>query len=145
MKAFNIGDTVQVSAFASVDYHEENEKTCRAYNTIPFLAVVTGKSVKQLGTYSCGRGGGLAGYDNEDYTPPTLIVGGTVTLWEVKTGWLNKVILVRDEDLVKSDFVLRLPQTGRKPQRSFTEIPDFERPIDASFKKRLLLTDQRGT
>ena len=116
MKPLTIGQLVRVSAIAGVGYIDDRKRVLTRLPVEPFLAVVVGKVVKQLGQYSPARGGGFSSF-GEDYDPAYLAVEGTVTLWQVRTGMVNKPILTHDDDLELSDDEFRLPNRGSRPKR----------------------------
>lgn len=80
--------------------------------------VIVGKAIKHLGTYIRASGGGPFGSFGEDYEPAKLAVGGTITLWEVRLGMLNRPILVSDEDIEPIPPILidRVPRRASKPK-----------------------------
>ena len=113
MKTLKIGDEVDVVAVSTVEYVDDVNKQIVRRETEPFLAVIVGQVMKQLGRYS--RGTLLAW--GEDFEPPSLLVTGTVTLWQVRTGMMSKPLLVQDDDLGGSIFEFRkFPRYGRKPK-----------------------------
>jgi len=114
MKTFKIGDEVDVVAVSTVEYVDDVNKQIVRRETEPFLAVIVGQAVKQLGRYS---GGSHSQYFSPEYEPPSLTVTGTVTLWQVRTGMMSKPLLVQDDDLGGSIFEFRkFPRYGRKPK-----------------------------
>ncbi len=96
MKSLKIGDAVLCSAFAEMQYDEADNRFVHVQPCKLFGAVITGKVRKQLGTYHAGRPAGMFG---DDYEQAVLAHTKTVVLWEVRISWLNKPLLVRDEDL----------------------------------------------
>lgn len=144
MKSLTIGQLVRVSAIADVGYYsftDESRRSLMTFSVEPFLALIVGQVVKQTGEYAGGRR--WHGLDFEDYEPPHLKVGGTVTLWQVRAGMVNKPVLVRDEDLEPSDEPFKLPRRAiGVPKRTYAEMADP--PLDVRFTKRepLLLTYQ---
>jgi len=108
MKPFTVGSQVQVSALASVGYIDDSKKQVTRSKTEPFLALIVGKVIKQVGTYQ-------PSYD--DNWPGILKVEGTVTLWQVRTGMMNKILLVHDDDLELSTAKFTLPKwCSRRPR-----------------------------
>ena len=124
MKSFKIGSYVRVTAISEVGYIEYPKRTLIRIPVEPFFAEVVGKAVKQTGTYCAAKGGGLN--DFADYTPAYLRSDGTVTLWEVRTGMINRPILVHDDDLESVggivDGVFPIPNRGIKPKRIADEV-----------------------
>lgn len=120
MKPLNIGDCVLCSAVASLQYDENDRRLVHAQPCKKFEAVITGKQRKQLGTYHAGSQQPYNYLTDGDYTPPCLSHDKTVILWEVRISWLNKPLLVRDEDLEPSlPFVL--PLTRMKVEHVYEE------------------------
>lgn len=120
MKPLTIGDAVEVKATASLEYSEDNKRyVCRTVRS-PFIGYIVGQQTKQLGEYIRGSRIGWG----EDYDPPTLRVTGTVTLWQVKTGMTNKILLVQDEDLEPCLAEAPVPRVGIKPQAIFSDYID---------------------
>lgn len=111
MKTLNVSQVVTVKATCLVGYYEwengkENHRAVLREECEPFRAVVVGQVVKYLGTYNRARHTNDV-YDSGDYEPASLSVSGSVTFWLVRTGMVNKELLVRDEDLesFNGDFV----------------------------------------
>lgn len=103
MQNLSIGQPVTVAATCNVGYHDfengkENHRGVLREEREPFKAVIVGQVVKYLGTYNRARHANDV-YDGGDYEPASLSVDGSVTLWAVRTGMVNKELLVRDEDL----------------------------------------------
>lgn len=95
MKELYIGDSVMVSALTEVDYDENDNRTTMRRTCQPFTAKVIGKRRKMLGSYFKGSSGSYF----SDYDPAFLKIKGSVLLWEVRHGMLNRPILVGDEDI----------------------------------------------
>ena len=117
MKNLNIGDTVLCSAVAEMQYDEHDQRFVHRQPCMLFGAVVTGKVRKQLGTYHAGRPAGMFG---DDYEPALLSHTKTVVLWEVRISWLNKPLLVQDEDL-EASVPFHLPLTRGRVERIYEE------------------------
>jgi len=117
MKPLSIGQLVRVRKFAEVGYYDGLEKKLATFDVEPFLALIVGQTVKRLGTYHSGsRGDGWSG----DYEEASLSISGSVTLWLVRAGMVNKPLCIRDEDIEpvpseSSEF--KLPWRAAKPRR----------------------------
>ena len=95
MQNLKIGQPVSVSAVSEVGYPNDNEREVMR-DKVSLKAVVTGRRMKYLGSLRTFPGSSLFGEAPE---PSELRVSGSVELWEVRTGMLNKPLLVADGDL----------------------------------------------
>lgn len=116
MKPLKIGQTVRVSAFATVEYINDRDRAVTTAPVESFLAVIVGQAVRYTGTYQPASGGSRP-WGDEDYEQASLTVSGSVTLWEVRMGMVNKPMLVRDEDLEAVTEEFLLPRQADKPRR----------------------------
>jgi hypothetical protein len=113
MKPLTIGQLVRASATAEMVYDQHRKRTLEVSPAVPFLAMVVGQVVKQSGTYVPAG----TGFDDGDYESAHLIVDKALTLWQVRTGMLNKPLLVRDEDLEPSIQPFVLPRRAARVKR----------------------------
>ena len=155
MKTLKIGQTVMVTGKALVGYSWINEieaqRRLEWWSTEPFMAVVVGQVVKQLGTYCSGSSRNWYGQGDDDYDGPSLTVTGTVILWRVRQGFRNKELLVRDEDIapLPEGVEYTAPiQSSVRPVLLTHHCPleeEYERQLElaAASRPRLRLTDQR--
>lgn len=121
MQDFLIGQSIVVSHIADPSYHYPpfdmtgkrkgaGRRIVAARRIKPVIAVIIGKAVRQLGYYCAGRPAysGMGSW-GEDFDPPSLDVTGTVTLWQLRTGWRNRPLLAFDKHVraaILSDFPL---------------------------------------
>jgi hypothetical protein len=94
MQALEIGQRVIVRAISTLGYADEHRVVNRN-SIVPADAAVTGRTMRYLGRYHRSTGGGYDG----DYNPAFLGVTGSVELWCVRFGMLNREHLVQDADL----------------------------------------------
>ncbi len=156
MKSLAIGQPVVVTGKAHVGYgyipEIQNRRRLEWWTTDPFIGVVVGQVVKQLGKYQGGTSLNWYGQADEDYEGPTLTVTGTVILWRVRQSMRSKEILVRDEDIMAlpADVDYKFPVSAPpRPMCLAYHCPledEFEREkarLEAR-KPQLLLTHQHA-
>lgn len=119
MKNLKIGQLVRVTAVAEVGYLDDHRRTVNVWPTEPFLALIVGQVVKYTGWY----GGGRRFYDNYNYEPAFLKVDKAVTLWQVRTGMVNKPLMVCDNDLEPAEADFTLPRCAAKVNRVYADPP----------------------
>lgn len=97
MQELKIGQPVTVKAVTEVGYPNDLEREA-IRDEVSLKAVVIGRRVKYLGTL---RTFGRNSFMNLEYESEQseLHVTGSLELWEVRTGMLNKPLLVADGDL----------------------------------------------
>lgn len=134
MKRLTIGQVVRVTRIAEVGYPSDDRREVITCPVEPFLALIVGQVVKYTGRYGGGRQLGWG-----EYQPGYLVAEKRVTLWEVRTGMVNKRLMVRDEDLEPVDEDFTLPNRAGRVRRIYGDPP-----IDVTFNKPLLLTYQPG-
>lgn len=121
MKNLTIGDRVIVRAVSALGYANERDRVVFTQQAEkPFDAVIVGLAVKYLGTY---RGSHWPDHSGE-HDPPHLKVTGSVTLWEVRNGMVNKPLLVRDEDLYLTDLPFTIPRRGKRIKTIYVPPPE---------------------
>lgn len=99
---FVIGDWVRVKAVANFYYETDSGKRKVESRLLkePFIGQIVGARRKFLGEFESG-GYKAAGMWDEgvDYDPPYLSVSGSVWVWLVRKGYLNKAVEVLDDDV----------------------------------------------
>lgn len=122
MQDFQIGQLIYFDHISESCYIDD-EKTVIHSEIQPMKGLIVGKAYKQEGTYNKSRGGSsLSGYSGEeDYEPPSLSVSRVIILWEVKTGWRNRPLLVLDEYATPWSGEFTLPTQSLKPIKIITE------------------------
>lgn len=144
MQVLEIGTRVIVSAISKMGY-EDSTRIVERSEIVPADAVVTGRSIRFLGEYNRARGGIFG--DGEDYEQASLAVSGSVELWCVRFGSMNREQLVQDTDLKPGSIS---PDTAGIPKRAkqLTYIASPESPVTIvagevkriTFKEPILLT-----
>lgn len=109
MQELKIGQAVVCTGYVQLEYDETNHRKPFDYPTRNFNGVIVGKAIQPLGKYH-GPSYGME-WDAES---PYLVIRGTVELWQVKIGWRNKPLLVRDENL-QPCAAFDLPKQSRRP------------------------------
>lgn len=108
---FKIGDVVNIKASTYAAYKDGSQE--RKLYTDVFKESKTGQIIGikkiQLGNYE--PSSGYQG-DPEDYEPAFLSVTGTVFLWKVTLGMMNKPFFTKDEDV---EFMYSLPSSFELP------------------------------
>jgi len=107
MKDLSIGDSVLVWAISEMDYDDLGNRKVYREKRRPFAAKVIGQRRKMLG--SCVRGYSGGYFDEPE--PSYFQAKGSVLLWEVRHGMMNKPILVDDIDIELTNPV-DLPRMG---------------------------------
>jgi hypothetical protein len=86
---FQIGDWVRVKAYVKFDYPNNVRTPLSQKLEKPIIGQIVGARMKFLGKFVSG------GYDNQSY----LAVSGSVIVWLVRDGYLNKPYEVLEEDV----------------------------------------------
>lgn len=131
MRKLKIGQTVHFDHIASPEYDDKDNRTIKAQRIKPMIGKIVGIAVKREGRfYKANGSSNWSGY--EDYTQAYLSVSKDVQLWEVKTGYRNKVLHVFDEHIkpvVMDDVILMneiknwdIPYTAPKPTTIINEV-----------------------
>jgi hypothetical protein len=142
---FKIGDLVVVTFVSAIEFVEFPEpKPGQLINMTgakkglvdyplerPIIAAIIGKATKYTGAYY--PASRTSGWWGEDDQPAHLSVDGSVTFWQVRHGWLNKPLLVRDELVRPYEGEFELPRMAPRPRYL---------PLK-HVTPQLLLTDQR--
>lgn len=131
----------------------QNYRRLEWWDCEPFMAVIVGQVVKQLGTYSPGHNGRSNWYGDDDPEGPSLTVTGTVALWIVRQGLRNREWHVRDEQVKPlPEGVTYKPsiRAADRPQLLTHHCPMEEHherqlALAEANKPRLNITDQRQT
>ena len=97
LKPFTLGDWVRVNAVAEMQYNEHQERAMVRRPVEPFHAQVIGLATRQCGHYQRGSDGFYSG--DFDFSEASLSVTGTVKVWLVRAGLMNKEIEVDNDDL----------------------------------------------
>ena len=115
---FKIGDWVEIRAKVYLEYDANND---RQVKKIPMTRVgqICGAKRKMLGKYKHGNSTG-SGYFQE-YEPAWLEVKGSIIVWLVRTGYINKPIEVLEEDIILMYSPVRFVE-------SYSEIYDKKLP-----------------
>lgn len=123
MKSFNIGQLVQFDHIAEGQYEGDDRKVVDV-KIATMCGIVCGKKVVAEGIYCKGSNGGYSpgswlGVD--EYEPPTFTTTKNVYLWEVRTSWLGRPLLVSDQHLQLMPEAnakrYKFPNLARKPER----------------------------
>jgi hypothetical protein len=86
---FQIGDWVRVKAYVEFNYDHEKRVADKTNLEKPIIGQIVGARRKFLGQYKSG------GYDDPAY----LAVSGSIIVWLVRDGYLNKPYEVLEEDV----------------------------------------------
>lgn len=120
MQDFWIGQVVSFDHIAESVYEGDNRKVIFT-EVHPMMGAIVGIACKQEGTYEKGNPKPWYG---EDYDPPFLSVSKVISLWEVRTGWRNRPVLVSDDHAKPTDEAFKLPTQSLKPQRII--LPEYQ-------------------
>ena len=99
MKSLTIGDWVQVQAVSEMQYIDGGERAAVRRPVEPFHAQVVGLATRQRGYYSKGPSVAASFYSEFDFVEASLSVTGTLKVWLVRGGMMNKELEVADDDL----------------------------------------------
>jgi len=101
---FEIGETVYVSKVSTMEYvGKRGDKRVAVKHGYYKFAKIVGAKHKKLGDY-IPKSGSYRPFDpngNDDFEQAYLAVTGTVLLWEIKEGYLNKTFLTSEEEINK--------------------------------------------
>jgi hypothetical protein len=86
---FQIGDWVSVRAYVKFDYPNDIRTPLSHKLEKPIIGQIVGARMKFLGKFVSG------GYDDQSY----LAVSGSIIVWLVRDGYLNKPYEVLEEDV----------------------------------------------
>jgi hypothetical protein len=86
---FQIGDWVKCKAYVEFDYNPEQRVVNKTNLEKPIIGQIVGAKRKFMGQYKPG------GYDDQAY----LAVNGSLVVWLVRDGYLNKPYEVLEEDV----------------------------------------------
>lgn len=112
MQLFSIGQRVQFTHHAVSDYWEKDIRTIRHIQIEPTIGIIVGKQHKQEGTCHPGSSGGW--YNDGEIEPPYFEVSKVVTLWQIRTSWFGKPVLVGDEYVKAYDKGFVVPNQSTK-------------------------------
>jgi hypothetical protein len=94
---FKIGQWVKVEAIVSVDYDSKGNRKIYRFKTTG-IGQIIGAKKRQLGVGRASiRGHDLLGY--HEYEPAFLEISRVITVWQIKTGYINKPIEALEEDI----------------------------------------------
>lgn len=116
-----IGQVVSFDHIAESIYEGDDKKVVFT-EVHPMMGVIVGIACKQEGTYSKGSSGGW--WNDGEIDPPSFSVSKVIQLWEVRTGWRNRPVLVSDDHAKPTDEVFKLPTQSLKPQRII--LPEYQ-------------------
>ena len=111
---FQIGDWVSIKAYVKFDYPNDIRTPLSHKLEKPIIGQIVGARMKFLGKFVSG------GYDDQSY----LAVSGSVIVWLVRDGYLNKPYEVLEEDVfpdyaMHSEWDRKLP--WRKTNMTWTD------------------------
>jgi hypothetical protein len=97
MQALEIGQRVIVKAVSTLGY-ECKQRVVDRHSIVAADAVITGRTIRYLGHYHKATGGSYGGFE-DSYNLAFLGVTGSVELWCVRFGTMNREHWVQDADL----------------------------------------------
>lgn len=104
MKKFKIGQRVKVNAVTFFEYDSDKNRIPRRAKT-NICGVIVGAKYRFLGKYKDGSTSQSSLFPLEpSYGPFYLDVRGSVLLWEVKCGYLNKPLESQEKDIELFEF-----------------------------------------
>ena len=93
---FNIGDWVRAMAYVEFNYDKFGKRMAdKTKLEQPIIGQIVGARTRFLGTYDSGH----PHYPDGDYEAPYLKVKGSIIVWLVTEGYLNKPYEVMEEDI----------------------------------------------
>ena len=94
---FDLGQYVSVKATCELLYDEKKQRFIKRIECSPFQGYIVGARYRLLGEYHPERGPGR-GFE-EGYEQAFLAVSGSVLIWLVSRGMINKPVEVLNDDI----------------------------------------------
>lgn len=115
MRKLKIGQTVHFDHIALPEYDEKDNRTIKAQRIKPMIGKIVGIAVKREGQFHSGTP--ATSWNDGCDGQADLSISKDIKVWEVKTGYRNKVLHVFDEhaNVVFSFAPLDIPYCAPKP------------------------------